>query len=123
MKPFFLFLIAVMFVLPMRAENESIPLYNTSQGSEVSSTHDNTSKDKRSISLAPKASHNDNTVYITVFDSIESIQITVVDNMENIIYEDKTMGDYTFTLDSQVKGEFTIYIRIGDDYYEGSFFI
>lgn len=123
MKQFFLFLIASVCMLPIHAENESIPLYNTSQGNEGSSTRDNESQDNRSISLIPKASHDGNIIYITVYDPMESIQITVVDSMGNVIYEDETMGDYTFTLDSNVKGELIIYLEIGEDYYEGSFFL
>lgn len=123
MKQFFLFLIAIVCMLPIHAENESIPLYNTSQGNEGSSTRDNESQDNRSISLIPKASHDGNTVHITVYDPMESIQITVVDSMGNIVYINTISGNCTFTLDASITGELTLILAIQEDVYGGKFYI
>lgn len=79
--------------------------------------------DKRSLSREPIATHDGNIIHIYFYAPAGSIYITVTDAEDNIVYESKTSGDCTFTLNSNAQGMFTLTLETGTSTYEGFFYI
>ena len=67
--------------------------------------------DERTLSFAPEASHDGHTVSVYSYVPMEEIQISVLDEGGNVVYEDTVAGNCSFTLGSQVKGELTLLLE------------
>ena len=83
-------------------------------------------KDKRSISLEPTASINENTLYIYTNLPVENIQIVVTDDYGNIFYSKNDAvhsRSHTFELVNLKEGEYTVELTIGDESFYGYFSI
>ena len=123
MKQVYLLIIALLFPVSMWADDVTIPLYDTSKGGTDAADQTVGSKDERSLSFAPEASHDGHTVSIYSYVPVEEIQISVLDEVGNVVYEDTVAGNCSFTLGSQVKGELTLLLETEDMVYEGTFYL
>ena len=56
-------------------------------------------------------------------DAADQIQISVLDEVGNVVYEDTVAGNCSFTLGSQVKGELTLLLETEDVVYKGTFYL
>ena len=79
--------------------------------------------DERSLSFAPEASHDGHTVSVYSYVPMEEIQISVLDEGGNVVYEDTVAGNCSFTFGSQVKGELTLLLETKDAVYKGIFYL
>lgn len=123
MKQVYLFIIALLFPVSIWADDVTIPLYDTSAGNTGATGQISGSKDKRSLSIAPEASHDGHTVSIYSYVSMKEIHISVLDEVGNAVYESTTIGSCSFTLSSQVKGELTLLLETEGAVYEGTFYL
>ena len=123
MKQVYLLIIALLFPVSMWADDVTIPLYDTSKGGTDAADQTVGSKDERSLSFAPEASHDGHTVSIYSYVPMEEIQISVLDEVGNVVYEDTVAGNCSFTLGSQVKGELTLLLETEDVVYKGTFYL
>lgn len=123
MKQVYLLIIALLFPVSMWADDVTIPLYDTSKGGTDAADQTVGSKDERSLSFAPEASHDGHTVSIYSYVPVEEIQISVLDEVGNVVYEDTVAGNCSFTLGSQVKGELILLLEIEDAVYKGTFYL
>ena len=109
-----------MWSLATFADDVTIPLTTTQQESAANS---GIGRDERSLSFAPEASHDGHTVSIYSYVPMEEIQISVLDEGGNVVYEDTVAGNCSFTLGSQVKGELTLLLETKDAVYKGTFYL
>ena len=123
MKQVYLLIIALLFPVSMWADDVTIPLYDTSKGGTDAADQTVGSKDERSLSFAPEASHDGHTVSIYSYVPMEEIQISVLDEVGNVVYEDTVAGNCSFTLGSQMKGELTLLLETKDAVYKGTFYL
>lgn len=123
MKQVYLLIIALLFSVPIWADDIAIPLYDTSKGGTDAADQTVGSKDERSLSFAPEASHDGHTVSVYSYVPMEEIQISVLDEGGNVVYEDTVAGNCSFTLGSQVKGELTLLLETKDAVYKGTFYL
>ena len=123
MKQVYLLIIALLFPVSMWADDVTIPLYDTSKGGTDAADQTVGSKDERSLSFAPEASHDGHTVSIYSYVPVEEIQISVLDEVGNVVYEDTVAGNCSFTLGSQMKGELTLLLETKDAVYKGTFYL
>ena len=123
MKQVYLLIIALLFPVSMWADDVTIPLYDTSKGGTDAADQTVGSKDERSLSFAPEASHDGHTVSIYSYVPMEEIQISVLDEVGNVVYEDTVAGNCSFTFGSQVKGELTLLLETKDAVYKGIFYL
>ncbi len=123
MKQVYLLIIALLFPVSMWADDVTIPLYDTSKGGTDAADQIAGSKDERSLSFAPEASHDGHTVSVYSYVPMEEIQISVLDEVGNVVYEDTVAGNCSFTLGSQVKGELTLLLETEDVVYKGTFYL
>ncbi len=123
MKQIYLFIIVILFPVFVWADDVTIPLYDTSAGSTGAVEQIKGSKDRRSLSFAPEASHDGSTVYIYSYDLMEEIKVTVLDEGGNVVYEDTAIGSCSFTLGSGVQGELTLLVETKDAVYKGTFYL
>ena len=123
MKQVYLLIIALLFPVSMWADDVTIPLYDTSKGGTDAADQTVGSKDERSLSFAPEASHDGHTVSVYSYVPMEEIQISVLDEVGNVVYEDTVAGNCSFTLGSQVKGELTLLLGTKDAVYKGTFYL
>ena len=123
MKQVYLLIIALLFPVSMWADDVTIPLYDTSKGGTDAADQTVGSKDERSLSFAPEASHDGHTVSVYSYVPMEEIQISVLDEVGNVVYEDTVAGNCSFTLGSQVKGELTLLLETKDAVYKGIFYL
>ena len=123
MKQVYLLIIALLFPVSMWADDVTIPLYETFKGGTDAADQIAGSKDERSLSFAPEASHDGHTVSVYSYVPMEEIQISVLDEVGNVVYEDTVAGNCSFTLGSQVKGELTLLLETEDMVYEGTFYL
>lgn len=121
MKHLVVLLIALTCCLAAWADDVEIPLENTTTPSGQAGNEQQ--KDKRSLLFAPEASHDGNIVYIYSCIPMEEIQITVLDEAGNVVYENVVVGSCAFTVESQVKGGFILILNIDSTEYTGTFFI
>ena len=96
MKQVYLLIIALLFPVSMWADDVTIPLYDTSKGGTDAADQTVGSKDERSLSFAPEASHDGHTVSIYSYVPMEEIQISVLDEVGNVVYEDTVAGNCSF---------------------------
>lgn len=54
---------------------------------------------------------------------MEEIQVTVLDEGGNVVYENTAIGSCSFTLGSGVQGELTLLVETKDAVYKGFFFV
>lgn len=120
MKHFILLAISLFCSLAVWADDgNNIPLTTyTDVMDETGNIQDN-----RSLSFAPEALHDGSTVYIYSYDLMEEIQVTVLDEGGNVVYEDTAIGSCSFTLGSGVQGELTLLVETKDAVYKGFFFV
>lgn len=123
MKQVYLLIIALLFPVSMWADDVTIPLYDISKGGTDAADQIAGSKDRRSLSFAPEASHDGHTVSIYSYVPMEEIQILVLDEGGNVMYEDTVAGNCSFTLGSQVKGELILLLETEDTVYKGTFYL
>ena len=123
MKQVYLLIIALLFPVSMWADDVTIPLYETFKGGTDAADQIAGSKDERSLSFAPEASHDGHTVSVYSYVPMEEIQISVLDEVGNVVYEDTVAGNCSFTLGSQVKGELTLLLETKDAVYKGTFYL
>ena len=123
MKQVYLLIIALLFPVSTWADDVTIPLYDTSKGGTDAADQIAGSKDERSLSFAPEASHDGHTVSVYSYVPMEEIQISVLDEVGNVVYEDTVAGNCSFTLGSQVKGELTLLLETEDVVYKGTFYL
>ena len=123
MKQVYLLIIALLFPVSMWADDVTIPLYETFKGGTDAADQIAGSKDERSLSFAPEASHDGHTVSVYSYVPMEEIQISVLDEVGNVVYEDTVAGNCSFTLGSQVKGELTLLLGTKDAVYKGTFYL
>ena len=123
MKQVYLLIIALLFPVSMWADDVTIPLYETFKGGTDAADQIAGSKDERSLSFAPEASHDGHTVSVYSYVPMEEIQISVLDEVGNVVYEDTVAGNCSFTLGSQVKGELILLLEIEDAVYKGTFYL
>ena len=123
MKQVYLLIIALLFPVSMWADDVTIPLYETFKGGTDAADQTVGSKDRRSLSFAPEASHDGHTVSIYSYVPMEEIQISVLDEGGNVMYEDTVAGNCSFTLGSQVKGELILLLETEDTVYKGTFYL
>lgn len=123
MKQVYLLIIALLFPVSMWADDVTIPLYDTSKGGTDAADQTVGSKDERSLSFAPEASHDGHTVSVYSYVPMEEIQISVLDEVGNVVYEDTVAGNCSFTLGSQMKGELTLLLETKDAVYKGTFYL
>ena len=108
-------MISLVWSLATFADDVTIPIIIVQQGEvEV---------DERSLSFVPEASHDGHTVSIYSYVPMEEIQISVLDEVGNVVYEDTVAGNCSFTLGSQVKGELILLLEIEDAVYKGTFYL
>lgn len=119
MKHLVALLIVLTCSLAAWADDVEIPLESTTNSSGQAG---NEQKDKRSLSFAPEASHDGNTVYIYCI-PMEEIQITVLDEAGNVVYENVIVGSYAFTLNNSLKGGLTLQLETKMGIYEGYFIL
>lgn len=120
MKHFILLFIFLASGLAVWADDVTIPLTTAQQ---ESTANVGTGKDRRSLSFAPEASHDGSTVYIYSYDSMEEIQVAVLDEGGNVVYENTAIGSCSFTLGSGVQGELTLLVETKDAVYKGTFYL
>ena len=118
LKRIILLLIGIMTSFPLWAEEEPIILYEPNS-SEIGQAQGPI--DSRSLSFAPEASHDGNTVYIYSSIPSEGIQITVLDEVGNVVYENEVVGSYVFTLSGSIAGELTLVLETKEGIYQGNF--
>lgn len=118
MKQIILLLIGIWVGLPLHAEEEPVILYGPNN-SETDQAIDPI--DTRSLSFAPEASHDGNTVYIYSCIPMEEIQITVWDEAGNVVYENVVVGSCVFTLSESITGELTLILETQEGTYQGNF--
>ena len=118
MKHLVVLLIVLACSLAAWADDVEIPLENTTTPSGQAG---NEQIDKRSLSFAPKASHDGNTVYIYSYIPTEEIQIIVWDEAGNVVYENVVVGSYIFTLGESITGELTLLLETQEGTYQGNF--
>ena len=118
MKRIILLLIGIMTSFPLWAEEEPIILYEPNS-SEIGQAQGPI--DSRSLSFAPEASHDGNKVYIYSSIPSEGIQITVLDEVGNVVYENEVVGSYVFTLSASIAGELTLVLETKEGIYQGNF--
>ena len=117
MKHLVVLLIVLACSLAAWADDVEIPLENTTTPSGQAG---NEQIDKRSLSFALEASHDGNTVYIYCI-PMEEIQITVLDEAGNVVYENVVVGSYVFTLGESITGELTLILETQEGTYQGNF--
>ena len=117
MRRFILFFLGVIFFLPLCAEEEPIPIYDTS-GKHTPITEQ--PNERRSFTFEPTATHEGNIIHIYYY-STEQLHITVTDAEGNTIYENETWGDCTFVLNGEAQGVFTLLLETETNTYEGVF--
>ena len=110
-----LLLISLVWSLATFADDVTIPIIFVQQ--------DEVEVDERSLSFAPEASHDGHTVSVYSYVPMEEIQISVLDEGGNVVYEDTVAGNCSFTLGSQVKGELTLLLETKDAVYKGIFYL
>lgn len=120
MKHLSLFLISLVWSLATFADDVTIPLTSFQQGTAANG---GIGRERRSLSFAPEASHDGHTVSIYSYVPMEEIQISVLDEVGDVVYEDTASGNCFFTLGSQVKGELTLLLEIKDAVYKGTFYL
>lgn len=119
MKRLFFFLAAIVFCVNGWSIEEQIILYPDDDKADIS-------KDNRSSSIAPTASHDDNVITIYSGKTLEDVGIYVVDVHGGILYsaeESTLVGNYTFALNGNPKGTLMLVIQTSEGYYEGEFSI
>ena len=52
---------------------------------------------------------------------MEEIQITVLDEAGNVVYENVVVGSYVFTLGESITGELTLILETQEGTYQGNF--
>lgn len=83
-------------------------------------------KDKRSISIEPTATIEENTIRIYSDVTISGFQVSIKDSRGNIVYSNNCMEssrNYTFDVRNLFEGEYTIDFKIGEKIYSGNFII
>lgn len=110
-----LLLISLVWSLATFADDVTIPIIFVQQ--------DEVEVDERSLSFAPEASHDGHTVSVYSYVPMEEIQISVLDEGGNVVYEDTVAGNCSFTFGSQVKGELTLLLETKDAVYKGIFYL
>lgn len=117
MKQFVTTLLIVLVSLSVYAsEPIYLSLYKDDKGDKT--------KDERSLSIAPTASHDGNVITIYSEKVLEDVEIYVVDAHGGILYsaeESTLLGNYTFALDGYPKGTLMLVIQTNEEYYEGEF--
>lgn len=118
MKKIILILIGCWVCLVSSAIERPIPL------SCVNGNQKDLTKDNRSLTIAPTASHDGNVITIYSEKTLEGVGIYVVDAQGVILYsaeESALLGNYTFALDGHPKGTLVLVIQTNEEYYEGEF--
>ena len=118
MKRIILLLIGIMANFSLWAEEEPIILY---EPNSIETGQTQGPIDSRSLSFAPEASHDKNTVYINSFIPSAEIQITVLDEAGNVVYENEVVGSYILTLGESIAGELTLVLETKEGIYQGNF--
>lgn len=82
--------------------------------------------DKRSITIEPTASLNENTLCLYTNLPVEDLQIVVTDSYNNIVYSNNDTAcsrKHNFELNTLPEGEYIIELTIGDEIFYGIFSI
>lgn len=81
-------------------------------------------KDKRSITLVPTATIDENTIRIYTDVAVSELQLSIKDSMGNVVYtcSDMTPSQcHTFEVNALLEGEYMLEIEIGDESFYGYF--
>ncbi|WP_455587319.1 DUF3244 domain-containing protein [Bacteroides sp.] len=119
MKHFLVICISLLFCTNSFAEEIYIQLYN--------SLYKDTKIDKRSLSIKPTVTHDENTIYIYSNIPIENLQIIIKDTYDNSIYlETATILPehiHSFTLNNVENGEYKIELTSTNESFYGYFLL
>jgi hypothetical protein len=99
---FFIFVLTVMSLSPaIRAEEVIIPITSKVSGNDDPKEKNTWEQDNRSITNFPTVTMNGNTIYIYSNILLDNLQITIIDEMKNIIYSNNATitnnHPYSFT--------------------------
>lgn len=114
-----LLILGIFYCMGIRAVEGEITLYS-------SSPQEKWVKDKRSISIEPTATIDENTIRIYLDVTISELQVSIKDSRGNIVYSNNCMEssrNYTFDVRNLFEGEYTIDFKIGEKIYYGNFII
>lgn len=84
---FFIFVLLVIYLSPaIRAEEVIIPITSKIAGNDAPKEKNTWEQDNRSITIFPTVIKDNNTIYIYSNILLDNLQITIKDEMDNIIY-------------------------------------
>lgn len=84
---FFIFVLLVIYLSPaIRAEEVIIPITSKIAGNDDPKEKNTWEQDNRSITIFPTVIKDNNTIYIYSNILLDNLQITIKDEMDNIIY-------------------------------------
>lgn len=115
-----LLILGIFYCMGVRAIEKEITLY--SEGNR----QDKWVKDERSVSIEPTATIDENTICIYSDVTISGLQVSIKDNMGNVVYSYKDMTPsrcHTLEVYELPTGEYTLIFEIGDISFYGCFSI
>lgn len=118
---YLLLILGIFYCMGVRAIEREIILYNSSDSPEEEWV-----KDERSVSIEPTATIDENTIRIYSDVTISGLQVSITDNMGNVVYSYKGKAPsrcYTFEVYELPTGEYTLIFEIGEKVYYGGFII
>lgn len=117
---YLLLILGIFYCMGIRAIEREITLYSSG------SPQEKWGKDERSISIEPTATIEENTIRIYSDVTISGLQVSIKDNMGNVVYSYKDMTPsrcHTLEVYELLEGEYILEISIGEDVFYGDFFI
>ena len=118
MKRLFIGFISLLFCMIALAEEAVIQLHTSNEDRGI---------DKRSLFIEPTVTYDGDMIYIYSPIPIEYIQVTIKDDLNNIVRSDMTAisfsQGYALELGDLPKGQYTMELCVGEKVFYGYFYI
>ncbi|MDE5710394.1 DUF3244 domain-containing protein [Bacteroides sp.] len=115
---YLLLIVGILCCIGMKAAERDIPIYGCSDIEEK--WHE----DKRSITLIPTATIDENTIRIYTNVGVSELQMFIKDEAGNVVYSNSSMESsqcHTFEVPELPKGEYVLEFEIGEEAFYGYF--
>lgn len=116
MKRLLFILVSTLFYMNCLAKEMPIQLYKDTSNIRVI--------DKRSLSVEPTATYDENTICIYLNMAVENVSIVIKDKYDNIVYSNDSITVsqcHTFKVYDLPEGDYVLVFGIGDDSFYGYF--
>lgn len=115
---YLLLIVGILCCINMKAVEREIPIYGCTDSKEE------WYEDKRSITLIPTATIDENTIRIYTHVSVSGLQMSIKDEAGNVIYSNSSMESsrcHTFEVPELPEGEYVLEFEIGEEAFYGHF--